>query len=332
LANPIAATIADAQGICTIINNDPAPRLFISDATVTEEDAQSANALFQVSLRPASGTTVTVHFSSTNGSAGALDYVATNGALTFAPGETNQIIAVPVLADTLSESNETFSIRLSAPTNALLGDAIGVGTILDNDPVAAISIHDTEVVQASTATTNATFRVLLSAVSGRTVTVRYATSNGTAQAGADFVSRSGTLTFLPGTTTQDVTVVVNRASANESTEFFFVNLTGAINATLADPQAVGGIFSQPPIARTPPMGVISNPRFLDVRRVNGATRLRFQTRSDFTYRVEYRDELSADASWQSLPGATSVPGTGGVIEVLDDRTAEPHRFYRLQLE
>ena len=326
LSNPIAATLANDQGICTIVNNDTAPRLYISDSTVTEGDAESTNALFNVQLRPASGTIVTVHFSTTNGSAGNLDYIATNGVLTFAPGETNHIISVPVLGDTLSESNETFSVRLSAPANAVLGDAIGLGTILDNDPLPALSIRDSQSVQSSTATTSATFRVELSEISGRTVTVRFATSNGTAVAAADYFPRSGILNFPPGTTTQDVTIVINRATANESTEFFLVNLRAPVNATLSDPQATGTILIQPPAMRT-------SPRLLELRLVNGSTRLRFQTEAGLNYRVEYREDLSDAAGWKPLPGSKSMPGTGTVLELLDPQASASKRgFYRLRIE
>ena len=58
----------------------------------------------------------------------------------------------------------------------------------------------------SEAAGNAVFTVTLSAVSGQTVTVAYNTSNGTASAGADYTSASGTLTFAPGTTSQTITV------------------------------------------------------------------------------------------------------------------------------
>src|SRR5439155_961176 len=80
-----------------------------------------------------------------------------------------------------------------------------------------------------------------SAVSGQTVTVNFATSNGTAIAGSDYVSTNGTVTFVPGTTTQTVTVQILGDLLNEANETFFVNLSNAVNATIADSQGLGTI-------------------------------------------------------------------------------------------
>lgn len=328
LSNPIAATLADAQGVCTIVNNDAAPRLFISDTTVTEGDADATHAVFNVRLTRASELTVLVNFATTNGSAGSLDFIATNGVLTFAPGETNQVIIVPVLGDTLSESNETFSVRLSAPANAVLGDALGLGTILDNDPLPALSIGNATVVQVPGATTNAVFRVELSTVSGRTVTLRFATSNGTAVTSVDFVPRSGALTFPPGTTHQDISVIVSRATAGETNEVFSVNLSAPVNATLAEAQGIGTILIEPPAAMS--LLSLSPLRISEVRLVNGTSRVRFQTEAGRSYRVEHRADLSDGGGWQPLPGAETLAGTGGVLEATGRTTGESRQgFYRV---
>src|SRR5262249_43706264 len=77
--------------------------------------------------------------------------------------------------------------------------------------------------------------------SGRTVTVNYATANGTAVAPGDYTSTSGTLTFASGVTTQTITVPVVGDTLGEANETFFVNLSGANNATIADNQGVGTI-------------------------------------------------------------------------------------------
>jgi hypothetical protein len=73
------------------------------------------------------------------------------------------------------------------------------------------------------------------------VTVNYATANGTATAPGDYSSRSGTLSFSPGVTTQSITVRVNGDNAVEADETYFVNLSGATNATISDGQGQGTI-------------------------------------------------------------------------------------------
>ena len=73
-------------------------------------------------------------------------------------------------------------VNLTNPTNATLSDSQGVGTINNDDPVVAIAISDVAVVEGNSGTTNAVFTVSLSAVSGQTVTVNFATADGTAVA------------------------------------------------------------------------------------------------------------------------------------------------------
>jgi subtilisin family serine protease len=106
-----------------------------------------------------------------------------------------------------------------------------------------ITINDVSVAEGnSPSTTSAVFTVSLSAAPSQTVTVSFATANGSATGGSDFIGNSGTLTFLPGDpTTQTVNVTVNGDNTAEGNESFFVNLTGATNATITDAQGVGTI-------------------------------------------------------------------------------------------
>lgn len=85
-------------------------------------------------------------------------------------------------------------------------------------------------------TTTARFVVSLSAASGQSVTVSYATANGTAKAPADYAATTGTLTFAPDETTQTVAVPIKGDRRKERNEAFFVNLSGPTNATIADAQ------------------------------------------------------------------------------------------------
>ena len=102
------------------------------------------------------------------------------------------------------------------------------------------------VTEGNTGTVAATFAVTLSAASTQTVTVTYATSNGTATAGSDYQAKSGTLTFAPGETSKPVTVLVNGDRVAEPNETFFVNLSGPTNATIGDGQGVGSILDDEP--------------------------------------------------------------------------------------
>ncbi|MDB5350662.1 MAG: hypothetical protein JWN86_1909 [Planctomycetota bacterium] len=144
ISNPTGATVAQAQGIGTILNDDvgpppPArPALSIADILVTEGDTGSINAVFTVSLSAAATSTVTVSFATQAGTAtvGA-DFTAKTGTLTFAPGEKTKTISMAVLGDLLPEPDETFQLILSNPSGATLARSSATGTIHDNDPPAA---------------------------------------------------------------------------------------------------------------------------------------------------------------------------------------------------
>ena len=78
------------------------------------------------------------------------------------------------------------------------------------------------------------FTVSLSAVSAKTVTVSYATANGTAEAGKDYTTASGMLTFAAGTTDpKTITVTIEDDALDEEDEDFTVSLSNASNATLS---------------------------------------------------------------------------------------------------
>jgi len=94
--------------------------------------ANTANATFTVKLSAASSSPVTVDYSTVDGTAKAgSDYTATSGKLTFAAGETAKTVTVKVLSDSVTEGNETFSLKISNPSAATLADATGTGTIVD---------------------------------------------------------------------------------------------------------------------------------------------------------------------------------------------------------
>jgi glucose/arabinose dehydrogenase len=214
----------------------------VSDVTVTEGDAGTVSAVFSVSLSAAVAQTVTVQYATADSTATAgIDYTAVTGTVIFAPGTATRLVSVPVLADLLDEDDEFFTLNLSNPTNATIADGQGVGTITDNDPLPFLLVSDCAVIEGNGGSTPCTFTVLLTPVSGRQVAVTSLTANGTAAAGLDYVTTGGGLTFAPGVTQQTKTVDVLGDLLVEPDEFFVLNLSSPINATLADPQGVGTI-------------------------------------------------------------------------------------------
>jgi glucose/arabinose dehydrogenase len=242
LTNPTNATIADAQGIGSIIDNDPEPTITINDVTIAEGNSGTSNAAFTVSLSNPSSQTITVQYATADSSANAgSDYVATSGTLTFNPGQLTQTINVTVNGDATLESNETFNVNLANATNASIVDNQGVGTITNDDTQPNLSINDVSIAEGSSGTSIATFTVSLSSASSQTVTVNYATADSSATAGSDYVSTSGTLTFNPGQLSQSISVTINGDTTFEPNEAFNVNLSSATNAGIGDTQGVGTI-------------------------------------------------------------------------------------------
>ena len=230
--------------IIQIATSLPTPILSINDASVTEGNSGTVNANFTVTLSASSGQIVTVNYATANGTATAgSDYVSGSGTVTFPAGATTQTLTVAVNGDALDEPNETFFVNLSNATNATIADNQGQGTITDDDATPAITINDVSVTEGNAGTVNANFTVTLSAASGQQVTVNYATADGSASAGSDYVTGSVTVTFAAGSTTQTIAVIVNGDAVNEPNETFFVNLSNPINATIADNQGQGTIIN-----------------------------------------------------------------------------------------
>ena len=104
-------------------------------ANVTEgSTGQITNAVFTVSLNRASSQTITVQYTTANGSATQpSDYTLTTNTLQFAPNTTTATIQVPVLGDGTDESDENFFVQLTNATNAVIGDTEGEAFIVDDD-------------------------------------------------------------------------------------------------------------------------------------------------------------------------------------------------------
>ncbi|AQT80722.1 hypothetical protein B1R94_17820 [Mycolicibacterium litorale] len=115
-----------------------------------------------------------------------------------------------------------------------------------------ISIADATVTEGNSGTTNAVFTITLSKASTTAVTVKYSTAAGTATAGQDFVSKSGTVTFAPGVVSQVIKVGVVGDTTYETNETFSVTLSNASGATIGRSTATGTISNDDAAPVTPP--------------------------------------------------------------------------------
>jgi Calx-beta domain-containing protein len=127
-------TIGDGQGLATIVNDDAPPVLSIGDVAMSEGDSGSTVATFTITK---SGSTALASSASWNTAdvtaTGGIDYAVASGSLTLEAAETTTTAQVVIAGDLSDEADETFHVVLADPTNATLGDDVGVATIVDDD-------------------------------------------------------------------------------------------------------------------------------------------------------------------------------------------------------
>ena len=198
------ATLTGGTATGTIDDDDDPPGMQIGDVTVDEGD--TAN--FEATLSRESGKTVTVTWTAsleTGDTAESADLGSTlSGTLVFDPGETSKPVEVATAEDTTDEPDETFTVTLTGGDNATTTAASAQGTIVDNDAAPALSVAGASATEGD----SITFRVTLSPASGKTVTVKYATSlaPGDTATTDDYTPKSGSLSFGPGDTEKTFTV------------------------------------------------------------------------------------------------------------------------------
>ena len=234
LSNPSGTNVVHDTGVGTI-TDEGLPGLSIADAPTV---AEGGEAVFPVTLNPASSQVVTVAYATQDGTAVTdSDYTATSGTLRFEPGETIQNIQVATLRDAIAEPSESFTVELSDPVGTAITNSTGVGTIAA-DAMPALSITDAVPVAEGG---GATFMVSLSPASSELVTVAYATQDGTAVADSDYTATSGTLRFEPGETIQNIQVATLRDAIAEPSESFTVELSDPVGTAITNSTGVGTI-------------------------------------------------------------------------------------------
>jgi hypothetical protein len=265
-ANPNGIVVGDFNGdgkpdiatsnfglntVSVLLNNSGAfsPAITVDDIRVTEGDSGTSNATFSIRLSHASASTVTVNAFTASLSAGSADYTLIGSTpVTFSPGATSQVVNILIKGDTVDEPAETFLLRLTGAMNGYIPDPTAVCTILDNDGPPSIKVSGAKVVEGDSGVNSATFTLSLSAPSEKTVTVQYASADGTGNdpatvADGDFFAASGTVTFAPGIITQTATLTVQGDTKAEPNETFRIVLSNPGNATIAVPTGIATIVN-----------------------------------------------------------------------------------------
>src|SRR5262249_38763719 len=155
----------------------------ISDVTVAEGNIDTTPAVFTVTLSSPQDVPVTFDYKTADNTAVAgVDYVTTGGTIVIQPGLTTATIPVPVIGNTVYQTNRNFAVQLSNVINktAVILGGSARGIIVDDDPKPSISAADVAVVEGNSGSTTAIVTVTLTGATSLPATVNYATADGTA--------------------------------------------------------------------------------------------------------------------------------------------------------
>jgi cellulase/cellobiase CelA1 len=134
----------------------------------------------------------------------------------------------------LFRRRKTSRPRGGRPTLAsLAGETLEPRSMMAVTPP-SISIDDITITEGDTGKTNAAITLRLSQPASSVVSLRFATANGTATAGSDFVAKTGSVSFAAGTTTKQVLIAIKGDRTYEPNETFSINLSSPKRATIAD--------------------------------------------------------------------------------------------------
>ena len=223
LSSPVNVILDSLEAVGTILTDEALAPLTVgfspASLRVVEGQAGLTPVSLSVQLSQQSSGIVTVNYSTTNGTAIAgSDYTASSGTIRFMPGETQKIIALSVFGDSTAELNETFNVRLTSakntgtePISIPSAAESAVVTIINDDgalPLPKLTVSPASVIEGNSGSPKLSFTITLASAISANATLSFRTSDGTAKAGIDYTSRTGTFTILAGRTTAIITVNV----------------------------------------------------------------------------------------------------------------------------
>jgi uncharacterized repeat protein (TIGR01451 family) len=230
LSNPIGGSKLGVRprATLTISDNDVSSSGFKFNNTsyTASESGSKSITISRTSSTAAQSVTFTT---SNNGTAVAgTDYTAVTTTVNFAVNETSKTVSVPILPDSIVESNESVNLTLSNPTGGgtLGAQRTSVLFITDNDKNGTLQFKNTAFSVSESGPT-ATITVTRKGGTYGVVGISYATTNNTATSGSDYANTSGTISFAQGQTSKSFTIPILNDTSLEGAE--------SLNLTLSNP-------------------------------------------------------------------------------------------------
>lgn len=216
----------------TLIDDDVAPTLSFTTGSVTVSEG-GVTAVLNVELSAESGKTINVPVSVSNGTAkSGQDFALGSDKITLVPGETSKKITVQIIDDQVSELDETFTVKLGDPGDALLGDIDqAVVTIEDNDPP-GVQFTDASVVIDEHGV-RVRIEVSVTEAMPAPFSVQLRTVDKTAVSGEDYRPVNVTLNFVKGELNKHIFVDIIDDDVSEGSETFELELFNVQGTTLA---------------------------------------------------------------------------------------------------
>ncbi len=233
--------------VANITDND-LPTLAINDVSIIEGNGGTQVMNFTVTRTGNTPFAVGFNFATADGTATLADsdYVTTNGNVIIPSGgaTASTTVSVTINGEVTFENTESFFVNLTAPTNALISDAQGVGTITNDDTAPTLAINDVSVVEGNSGTQNMVFTVTRTGLTALPASFVATANDGTATEFSDYLKAIvGSTSIAAGgaTGTTTLSVTINGDLMIEGNENFSVDLSAPLNASFADAQGIGTI-------------------------------------------------------------------------------------------
>jgi Tol biopolymer transport system component len=240
-----------------IADDDPSPRLSVSDARVGEGDGGTAQLTFLVTLSEPSPRTITARVVTQNGTATGgpfgpgSDFEPLNGTYTFPPGTTRGLLRVTVWPDTTPEPDETFSVVFSNPVAVEIEDGVGVGTIADDDGPAFTKVQFSSTAQTVSETAGRLdVQVTRTGDLSAPSSVGYWSLDLSTSPRTDYTAPAGVIDFAAGESSRTLSVFITDDAFREEDESFLLLLfaprgctigaNGFVNVTIKSDDAADG--------------------------------------------------------------------------------------------